>query len=53
MRARRDCTRFACRVFTQDALTEMVAEMGRAVHDLLMAYGTANKTLPEVIIMFR
>ncbi len=51
--ARRDCTRFACRIFTQDALSEMVTDMGRAVHELLTVYGKTNNTLPDVIIMFR
>jgi eukaryotic translation initiation factor 2C len=48
-----DCTRFACRIFTQDALSEMVTDMGRAVHELLTVYGKTNNTLPDVIIMFR
>jgi hypothetical protein len=31
----------------------MVSDMGKAVHELLTVWGNTNKTLPEVIIMFR
>ncbi len=50
---RRDCTRFACRIFSQDSLTEMVSDMGRAVYELLTLYGNTNKALPDTLIMFR
>ncbi|KAL6749939.1 Piwi domain-containing protein [Haematococcus lacustris] len=48
-----DCTRYACRIYAQDPLKEMVTDMAKAVFELLGLWGTTNKGLPDVILMFR